>query len=274
MDMTLSAVQPGDYVEVNGGGVVRQIVNVWPNAAVYPQTCTTVELAPVLVTTGNSSAKGSPTITLSSVNNISLGGLLDLEFGTPNAETVQVIKITNNVVTVTSLNNAGTYSAHPPLPLTGPYPVQTHGIASFGPGTTYRIIRAPRVTGDELLEMPNNIVIDLQTNLAYGNTVPLPSTGGNLDIMFAPSGAVTVRGGTGTSFTQGVPQDYLALWVRDLNAGPSVNGVAEFQLSPTLIAVYTRTGFVAAHPPTIAPTSFPPPAGYNPYQFLSDGRPQ
>jgi hypothetical protein len=130
--------------------------------------------------------------------------------------------------------------------------VRSHGITSVGPGNTFRIIRSPRIAGDEQLILPTGIVIDLNTNNTYGNTLPITlDANGNptsLDLLFGPSGTVV---------TPGVATDFLGLWVRDLN------GNNEFQLGPTIIAVWARSGLIAANPPSDA--------GADPYLFVKGG---
>jgi hypothetical protein len=95
----------------------------------------------------------------------------------------------------------------------------------------YRVVRQPRATGDENLQMPDNMIVDLATNVTYGN--PLPSnSGAYFDLMFGPSGEVV---------TQGVATQTLNFWVRDITGGA-------FDGEPSLICVFTRSGFVGAYP--------------------------
>src|SRR5262245_23397923 len=62
--------------------------------------------------------------------------------------------------------------------------------------SNFRIMRQPRVVGDEVFEMPRGIVVDGKTNFAFSSPPfslnfieSLPTdVNGNLDIMFAPSG--------------------------------------------------------------------------------------
>jgi hypothetical protein len=142
---------------------------------------------------------------------------------------------TTVVATVTGMQNSHAAGAT----------VQSHGISGIGPGSTFRIIRSPRIAGDEQLTLPTSIVIDFNTNNNtnygpnFGNN-PLPLTmdaNGNatsLDLLFAPSGAVV---------TPGVATDFLALWVRNTNSNDPM------QLGPTIIAVWARTGLITANPP-------------------------
>jgi hypothetical protein len=69
-----------------------------------------------------------------------------------------------------------------------------------------------------------------------------------VDILFAPGGGLVERG---------APSDSVILWVRDLTLDDP------FQGEPVLIAIYSRTGFIAAQP--VAP-------GSDPYAFTKDGR--
>ncbi len=146
------------------------------------------------------------------------------------------------------------------LTLASPLPVQ---IAASNPVAAYRIIRTPRVAGDEQLQMPDDIGIDLNTNAVNGLSLPMTITftgpvnasnntqpvAGTIDILFSPQGAVVGRG---------TASDALYLWVRDttLNLGEGDN---------TLVVVYTRSGAVAAYPVNNNP-------GQDPYSFAKTGR--
>jgi hypothetical protein len=93
--------------------------------------------------------------------------------------------------------------------------------------------------------LPANIGIDLDTNATYGNSVALNSDG-SLDILFAPSGNV-IGSQAGT--------DKLILWVRDYTIDITKG-------EPSLIVVYTRSGWIASVPvdPSngfVAPTATP-----------------
>ena len=119
----------------------------------------------------------------------------------------------------------------------------------------YRIVRAPRVTGDDILQFPDPVMIDMKTNYDFRTTVSsgpgytLPQ--GTLDILFAPSGAV---------ISSGVTTDTINLWVRDFDANKPADPTDGQQ---TIIAVYVRSGLTAAHPP----------AGLrDPYAFIKDGK--
>src|SRR5262249_23468684 len=87
-----------------------------------------------------------------------------------------------------------------------------HGPADTPPGAgiataitegtkNYRIIRTPRITGEDVIQLPDNVAIDLNTNWlppppsgppnGYSQLNPLPKTPANapsIDILFAPSG--------------------------------------------------------------------------------------
>ncbi len=132
-------------------------------------------------------------------------------------------------------------TAQSPVPATGPVPNQ------------FRIIRQPRVIGEEPILLPTDIIVDLQTNTTYtglGIPAPLPVnlTDNCIDVLFAPSGAVIGAGVTETP---------IFLWVRD-GTKTLFNG------DDTLLAVYPRTGLTAAHPAN--------PAGTDPYSYARDGR--
>ncbi len=122
------------------------------------------------------------------------------------------------------------------------------------PTKLYRIVRAPRITGDDILDLPDSIVIDMSTNTQYGNALPTPNADGSYDILFSPSGAVLTPG----------LSDSVNLWVRELDPNKPNPGIADpTDGGATIIAVYVRSGLTAAHPP--AP-------GADPYAFIKDGR--
>jgi prepilin-type N-terminal cleavage/methylation domain-containing protein len=113
------------------------------------------------------------------------------------------------------------------------------------PTAQYRIVRAPRLlTGETPLQLPQDVAIDL--------AVSLPSTGsftGNLDLLFAPSGAVLAL----PTMTSPV-----TFWVRDTTQDSIVAG------DPRLVAVQYGTGFIAVHPVDPTPGSY--------YIYTMDGR--
>jgi prepilin-type N-terminal cleavage/methylation domain-containing protein len=135
-----------------------------------------------------------------------------------------------DIVTVTS---PSTIKVSPALT----YPITT-------PTAYYRILRRPRVVGNDTLALPNGTVIDLATNVAYGNPLPpsaSASTPGVIDILFSPSGAVITRGASTATIN---------LWVRAPSENPTlVND--PFQSYPTIVAIFTRTGLVGAYPPAV-----------------------
>jgi prepilin-type N-terminal cleavage/methylation domain-containing protein len=150
------------------------------------------------------------------------------------------------------------------LTLASPVPVQipqANPAANTNPVMNYRILRGPRVIGDEQLQLPDEIGIDLNTNVAYGNPLPtvLTSTtpinattnkvAGTIDILFSPQGAVVGRG-TAT--------EAIYLWVRDTSLNL-------FEGDNTLVVTYTRSGAVSAYP--VNNTS-----GQDPYAFAKTGR--
>lgn len=117
------------------------------------------------------------------------------------------------------------------------------------PTTNYRIMRSPRVMGDEVLKLPESTLIDLNTNLGTvvglptltsNNPNPLPPTNvafdgnGFVDILFAPSGEV---------ITRGVSTKNIHLWVRAPNQEAPHD---VFRGQPSIISVFVRTGFVGS----------------------------
>jgi type II secretory pathway pseudopilin PulG len=113
----------------------------------------------------------------------------------------------------------------------------------------YRIIRAPRVMGEDALQMPSEVVIDINTNMPAptGFNNPLRIVNNTIDILFAPSGRVI-------GWAPG--NETICLWVRDTTL-PLREG------DNTIVAVHVRSGAIAAHPV---------PRTGSPYAFTSDGR--
>jgi prepilin-type N-terminal cleavage/methylation domain-containing protein len=114
----------------------------------------------------------------------------------------------------------------------------------FTATANYRIIRSPRVVGDEPLKMPDNTVIDLNTNAMFGNPTPqinLNSGSGFVDILFAPSGAV---------ISPGVTTANINLWVRSPDPNLNSNFPNDFYRgAPSIISVFVQTGVVGAYDP-------------------------
>ena len=132
--------------------------------------------------------------------------------------------------------------------------------AILTPTSSYRVLRAPRTVGEEMLKVPSNTLIDLSTNNIFGNTLPALDSGNVgstvrfMDILFSPSGTV---------ITKGLTSDKIHLWVRSPN---KVNPGDPFAGDPTIVSVFVRTGFVGAFPPDkIGVLMGVPP---NPYTFV------
>jgi prepilin-type N-terminal cleavage/methylation domain-containing protein len=110
--------------------------------------------------------------------------------------------------------------------------------ASSSAGPNYRIIRQARpLPGEQPLNLPDQTAVYL--NASSGTTAGswgLPTlSGGYLDIVFAPAGNV-----------MNATSPLYCFFVQD--TGP---GVA----APSLIAITTRSGFIASHPPAPVPPS-------------------
>jgi prepilin-type N-terminal cleavage/methylation domain-containing protein len=119
----------------------------------------------------------------------------------------------------------------------------------------YRIIRAPRLlTGETPLDLPQDVVIDLNTNLTIPGAPPIPSAAGvalPMDIMFSPSGSVI-----------GWPMsnDRIVFWLRDSTTDSAMLG------NPALVTIYVRTGLIAAAEVDHSGSAMAP------YTFTQDGR--
>ena len=156
-----------------------------------------------------------------------------------------LILSTGLVHQITATNGSNTLTLASPL---------TYGVNATA---NYRILRAPRVSGEEKLALPQNIGINVATNATYaaapfGNALATNSDG-NIDILFAPSGNV-IGDQAGT--------DKIILWVCDTSlANPPWDG------EPTLITVYTRTGLVAPVPVDPDGVNYPGNPLSTPYSF-------
>ena len=86
------------------------------------------------------------------------------------------------------------------------------------------------------------MVIDLSTNGTFGNPLPplQPVAGGGayVDVLFSPSGAV---------ITPGLTTNYMAFFVRLPDPNNPNNA---FYGTPSVIAVWSQSGLVAAYNPT------------------------
>ncbi len=106
------------------------------------------------------------------------------------------------------------------------------GAVITSPQKNYKIVRRPRLQGDEPMTMPNKIGIDLNTNSTYQKQpLSLNTVDSSIDIMFSPTG--TVMGFAGV--------DKLYFWVRDIGFEDRFAG------NPTLIVVYVQSGLVAGY---------------------------
>src|SRR5262245_23598498 len=129
------------------------------------------------------------------------------------------------------------------------------------PITNFRVIRQPRVVGDETFDLPRSIVVDGRTNglarvlptisgiYTDGVQYPIPASfvealptdpAGNLDIMFSP---------TGTVMPGDASKARIYLWVR------STDYAGLFDGEPTLIVVSINSGLVAAYPVNVGNAS-------------------
>jgi prepilin-type N-terminal cleavage/methylation domain-containing protein len=105
------------------------------------------------------------------------------------------------------------------------------------PDRGYKIIRSPRpIHGEEPLILPQDIAIDTSANANFGDPLPADPYTGNIDIVFSPGGPVIGRGTSTGKIT---------LWVKDTTQPATAD-------NQKLIVVYTRTGFIGAHPVNLA----------------------
>ena len=160
-------------------------------------------------------------------------------FTTDGSDPVHLI---DNVLQVPTSNQLHLHSPDTSVPTTAP-------------GLNYRIIRAPRrLPGEDILQMPPNVVIDLNLskNIPVRTVVdPMPAPNGTTysyaEILFAPNGSVA---------GQGTGPDKIYLWMRDPK--PTTSSGA-----PLIVTIQTRTGFIGVFP--VAP-------GPDPYSYAKDPR--
>jgi prepilin-type N-terminal cleavage/methylation domain-containing protein len=146
--------------------------------------------------------------------------------------------------------------------------------------TNYKIIRQARPIGDDLMEMPQNIAIDLQWRFINSPTPlasfpgPWPPPSGSipgpwdlpisppqpLDIIFAPDGRVIPGPAPANSGGANLASfDKIVLWVRDIT-------LPDGQGDPTLVVIYPRTGLIAAQPVDVDYLAT------SPYTFTTSGQ--
>jgi prepilin-type N-terminal cleavage/methylation domain-containing protein len=162
-------------------------------------------------------------------------------------------------------------------------------VTTIPPTPDYKIVRQPRPkAGEGVLSLPDNVAIDLTTNLTYpwysANPPQLNPLTQTMDILFAPNGSIS-------NSTSG--NDMIQLWLRDRSEdlfGPApplppqkpVPGTAyyaTFSGEQALVTIYVRTGMVAGN--RIDMTLDPQPqAPYtntvrylHPYSYTNDGGP-
>lgn len=123
--------------------------------------------------------------------------------------------------------------------------------AVSGSQPSYRIVRQPQAIPDEAtLQLPTNMIIDINNGTTKYTSLNVPS---NNTIMFSPSGAVTEAG---AAFEK------IILYVRDNSLSSSTDG------EPTLVTIYTRTGFIATYPVNTDPNL----GNGDPYYFTNQGQ--
>ncbi len=124
----------------------------------------------------------------------------------------------------------------------------------------YRIVRAPRpLEGEAVMRLPRDVGVDLARSLIAPDVlVNASGTVTNIDILFAQTGQLLRANRT---------VGKVVLWVRDTH----LDG---FDGDQILVAIYTRTGFIATHPADPGPNNdyvtYPP--GSSPYTFTQDGK--
>ncbi len=244
-------IQVGDYLEVNGG-LPHRITSV--TVDLKTKTAYQLSLAQTILTTGTAAAGGT-TLTVTNPANIGVNCYLNVDVG-KNQETVTVMAFNaDGSLQVQVQNGTGKFAA-----AHNGVAVLSDGLCCATPTTTWRIRRAPRPAGDEQMDMPQDIGVDLSTNATYaafsGGALPANAkAGGAIDIVFSPSGEIVGPLATGEA---------IYLWVRDTTL-PAPPAPASFQGDSTVVVIYTRSGAIAAHPVDSTPNG-------DPYRFTRDGR--
>jgi prepilin-type N-terminal cleavage/methylation domain-containing protein len=263
-DPTTWPVQVGDFLEVGGAGLMyrvealRTFLNP-PNPG--PTVCQALTISYVNTVLKTPAAQSNTPVVLHVKNgqNIAVGMTLVIENASNTQPAQEKVRVLNVI----------------PGPLPGEAQVQvaslqfTHGanapVQSDPPlvipqsGAPYRIIRQPRVTGEDPLTLPVNVAVDLaRTGMPTTPAYPSPATtydppvdaSGNISILFAPSGAV---------IGSGAANDKIIFWVRDISQPSPLDNF------PVLVCVYTRSGTIAAQPVN-------PDVGGNYFLFTVDGK--
>jgi prepilin-type N-terminal cleavage/methylation domain-containing protein len=164
------------------------------------------------------------------------------------------------------------YTGAPPLPCPtwSPVPAQGGG-TQIQQQTSFHIIRQARPrAGEDVLKLPKDIVIDLTPPAPQGSGwSQLPglnypnlaiNAGDNpLDIIFNPRGGVMGLNASGGNVGGQAVGSIMILWIHD-STKPYPQGDQNF------VAVYGRTGFIAAHPFDMSGSATAP------YTFVLDGR--
>jgi prepilin-type N-terminal cleavage/methylation domain-containing protein len=132
------------------------------------------------------------------------------------------------------------------------------GAGAAPPGTTassWRIIRQPRaMIGADVLALPAGAAINTAANLTFPSPLPPKAATGEIDILFAPTGAVITPGLAGRD---------IRLWIVDTTQPGFSSTASLFQGEAFIVTIAIRTGLVSVQP--VAP-------GTNPYQFVQDGK--
>jgi prepilin-type N-terminal cleavage/methylation domain-containing protein len=168
-----------------------------------------------------------------SLSSVQPGDYLEV-LGSGTAHQISAVNAATNTITLSST-----------LPFSG---LSTTGAPTWisTPTSAYRIIRQPRVSGEEKLMLPANTGVDLSGTLSQFSG----STSSQLDILFTPSGNV-IGAQAG--------QSQVILWVYDTTLSQKTANGGE----PTLIVINVRSGMIAAVPVN-------PSGGFaTPYSFAS-----
>jgi prepilin-type N-terminal cleavage/methylation domain-containing protein len=113
-----------------------------------------------------------------------------------------------------------------------PYTIASSSInASSTPN--YKIMRRARIADEDVLQLPKNVIINLDTNLKYSKEPTSPAS--SIDVVFAPNGRVIGNDAN------------LYFWVHEFDGTKALNQSARFG-TPTIVAIYARSGLITTYP--------------------------
>jgi len=285
-NQALWPVQQGDYLEVKGIGLVRQIQLVTFDSS-GASVLVLTPVAPGQV----AAAVPSPanTYQVTNADQLAIGMIVQSSVAPGTFATLTAINVTavppfgfpQTTITLSQSLQPGAFIFLPAPPPSASGPPWTYTSST----SEYRVIRQPRVlTGETPLQLPAGVCIDPGQKYASDpNALTLFGFSANpprpFDILFSPQGGV-LQGGVLSSGGR----DWTILWVRDYTKDvsypvpdvtlPALNWPPAGQPGDQfLVVIQANTGFIAEHPVNTAPGNVTNGAdSYLPYRFAMDAR--